>query len=1618
MTSPDGERDEKSNALPSRTTPTTTPTPNIRSSTRIGRDTIFKFLRKLKPAKINVPPSLQWIPANWTWSRIKPVIRCAVAAWICTVLFLIPRVEIFMGQASFLILIASFLSPPSDPFMSVLEREAIILVFVLIGWGWASLGIKLADLARHTKDSAASLQDIFSGQYVEAAPTVIQAAFIFFGISPSPQIGQAIILPLAFHSGVALLCSILIFPVSISAQFTQNLTNVLRPLQTSLALHRSLLETSSSSQANLHPTDSNSPTTPSSDSTSQTQSQPRPPSASTLTSTLKQTVSSSESGLIPLAASARLLRSDLIYTRFAPLDWRNVQKVARRIAVRANGMAVYWELVDPEKSRFNASGMASGVASGMATPMRGAGGGSVPGTPIVPSTSLPADNPNPLAQRMSRPPSRSRHGSRPGSRHGSRAPSVIRGGTAEDGDEPGTPTLSTITQYPQTQSQAHSHSHANLLGHFHRHPHLHSIHLHSALKRLSISHPPNSPHSPHNHHHQPSTEFAVGVFESQRYLNLEARRLHDPLEEEHTREANVLLKDCCGDMVGVCEEGIKEIVDWLGRARDGRLRWTGWGEAGKEKQGEMWADGCEKLRSVRDKVARELEAFMEKKRHKVLDPYRLAFEQKDFPGSKSRFDLEFEEDKDEREHQTVPPHRYLFRCYVYQYHLLQFSHNLLQMFDEILKMEAERRRNKLWTPAHSIIFSWRNWEAVENLEKDDDENPEMIPGIQPTWSADLGEPMPRDPDALPPRNAFELVMNGLYRLALAMGHGNMVFAIKAAILTGTPTASLQRTVANNTAREVIMCLPSFIKASSGFAYRNRFVWAIFMGQLTLARFRGDTTFGLTARILATFFGCIAGLIMWYISAGTGHANAYGLGAVCAVCFPFFFYARLYWPGPPMTNIIFFVTTVLVVGYSYQDNYIVVAASPGSGWDVAWRRFLLVTVGVSAAFLFSFFPPSTTIRSYQRTTLATTAAELGAIYCAIISFANAPKDDENQSIITSLIAVRSKLKRSIVLKANVVYERTGAELETNVGMISTALKTGHPLPQITPCPLLDRYMERNHGLNVIHVDSEEDYGLPRTLTLSTLENEQYLRFCVGASTAYSIMTQLDRLMVATKEIVAVHKRRHMFSIINLISASGMQERAQTHHVQEMPRVEIEDTRTYVPPEQSLRYKREIPIELVHHIIAYCDSGSRGQSPALAACALSLALDARRPPPRPHAIINMETANLSESHEWVEGCINNLPSPTLLEELRVKFKYNHEEYPRLPEYERLSDFLSALRSRGALRRISVAIHLTLRDDADEDESALARKSMFLPVAYVALYATMTADLSLGDYVAAGAFTAQVFTIFDLLLLTDAHRELRLVDQVPPSAGSLPLFARAKWALCLLTSPRLIGWANEPKNGSIPPRPTDTSRIRFAARQIVYIAFHLLTLKVLSATMTWHVSRNGLVLMRMGWGWRLADTLQYGATTSTWLSVAHRVWTLALLCTGRRTYHQMLRRMLTSHGRFVTDKILHLPREAKLVRRYTQLYVAFFISGVLHHWAEYMVIHNLGGGSLRFFLSQALAIHCEDIVIYAGGRMGLKQSRAWKVVGYIWVWHWFTWCVPSSLDPLVRLGIFEQLGVNVKM
>ena len=86
--------------------------------------------------------------------------------------------------------------------------------------------------------------------------------------------------------------------------------------------------------------------------------------------------------------------------------------------------------------------------------------------------------------------------------------------------------------------------------------------------------------------------------------------------------------------------------------------------------------------------------------------------------------------------------------------------------------------------------------------------------------------------------------------------------------------------------------------------------------------------------------------------------------------------------------------------------------------------------------------------------------------------------------------RSRGDQSVLLTARLAWHVLTRHTPSP-GMISTALRTGNPLPQITPCPLLDRFMVNAHGLNVIRQEEDDDYGLPRTMTIDTLENEQYL-----------------------------------------------------------------------------------------------------------------------------------------------------------------------------------------------------------------------------------------------------------------------------------------------------------------------------------------------------------------------------------------------------------------------------------------------------------------------------------------------------------------------------------------------
>lgn len=63
-----------------------------------GSKTPSFFRKHASGLRSSMSSNFQWVPRNNSWSKWKPVIRCALAAWVSGVLFVIPKTENAMGQ--------------------------------------------------------------------------------------------------------------------------------------------------------------------------------------------------------------------------------------------------------------------------------------------------------------------------------------------------------------------------------------------------------------------------------------------------------------------------------------------------------------------------------------------------------------------------------------------------------------------------------------------------------------------------------------------------------------------------------------------------------------------------------------------------------------------------------------------------------------------------------------------------------------------------------------------------------------------------------------------------------------------------------------------------------------------------------------------------------------------------------------------------------------------------------------------------------------------------------------------------------------------------------------------------------------------------------------------------------------------------------------------------------------------------------------------------------------------------------------------------------------------------------------------------------------------------------
>ena len=140
---------------------------------------------------------------------------------------------------------------------------------------------------------------------------------------------------------------------------------------------------------------------------------------------------------------------------------------------------------------------------------------------------------------------------------------------------------------------------------------------------------------------------------------------------------------------------------------------------------------------------------------------------------------------------------------------------------------------------------------------------------------------------------------------------------------------------------------------------------------------------------------------------------------------------------------------------------------------------------------------------------------------------------------------------------------------------------------------------------------------------------------------------------------------------------------------------------------------------------------------------------------------------------------------------------------------------------------------------------------------------------------------------------------------------------------------------------------------------------------------------------------------------------LFTTSLTKSDSRVWHQMLRRTLTAHGNFLANG-LYLPKG--MITTYFILFTAFFISGLMHATGDYMLSQNFSETtSIQFFLLQAVGITFEDAVIALAQRLGYKESNAFKLFGFVWVFAWFAFSLPMWLDPQMHAGALDE-GIQV--
>lgn len=354
-------------------------------------------------------------------------------------------------------------------------------------------------------------------------------------------------------------------------------------------------------------------------------------------------------------------------------------------------------------------------------------------------------------------------------------------------------------------------------------------------------------------------------------------------------------------------------------------------------------------------------------------------------------------------------------------------------------------------------------------------------------------------------------------------------------------------------------IPASLPSTAGFYYREKGIWGTITAQTAVVTYMADFTFTFVGRSVGTIVGGVMGMVAWYIGSGNGPGNAYGMAAITAAVELVLVWWRLFLPPAFLQAAIMAgATFVLVIGFSYDNAHTQQYGLPGIGYEAFYKRLVTVLLGLVATFVVQIFPRPPSSSRHVRKTLSNSIRVLSDHYALLLSHWGRERDtkpvdtlaeqitldlteslhslqgpikllkleislgpfdqktlqsahelchDLNQALGHLLVLTGSlplEMQRRLVRTVGILDDNTIGAVMAVLGVIDQSLKTGDPLPERLPTPLLNRCYEGWHAKH-------------RTAELSTnlVRNEYYRQYCVAVSSYLKFLSAIDDLVLVLK-----------------------------------------------------------------------------------------------------------------------------------------------------------------------------------------------------------------------------------------------------------------------------------------------------------------------------------------------------------------------------------------------------------------------------------------------------------------------------------------------------------------------